>query len=90
MDQSFHYNNSLNYDRDGRFAPGKVELSDFHDYRSESYKPPLLNVMQQAQVDEKLQLLRQKGNYSFSIPCVPAIIRFSIFIISHHQYVTQF
>ena len=34
------------------------------------------------QADEKLRL--------FSIPCVPTIISLLLFIISHHQYATQF
>lgn len=73
MDQSFDHN-SLNYDRDGRLAGGEAEISDFHDYRSETYKLILLNVMQQSRVNGRLQLLPQKSNYSFSMPRVPAII----------------
>lgn len=65
-----------------RLALGEAEISGFHDHHSESYKPPLLNLMQQTQADEKLRL--------FSIPCVPTIISLLLFIISHHQYATQF
>ena len=81
MDQRFDYNNSLDYDRDGRLAPGVAEINDFHDYCSEPHRQPLLNVMQQTQVDEKFQLLHEKGNYSFRIPYVPAI-----FSLLHFHY----
>ena len=82
VDQSFDFNNSLNYNRDGRLAPGEAEITDFKDYSSEPYGPPLLNVMQQAQVDEKTQLLRYKGSYSFSIPCAPT----SIYLLHFHYF----
>ena len=77
MDQRFDHKNSLNYDRDGRLAPGEAEISDFHDYRSETYKPPLLNTMQQAQVDGRLQLLPQNA----TCPCNYFAFIFSLFLI---------
>ena len=62
-----------------RLALGEAEISGFHDHHSESYKPPLLNLMQQTQADEKLRL--------FSIPCVPTII--SLFLITNmpHNFI---
>ena len=88
MDQNFDCNNSLNYDRDGKLAPGEAEISNFHDYSSEPYRSPLLNVMKQTQVNQSFSYLVKKVTMVSVFHVFQQLFHFYVFIIFHHQYIT--